>query len=162
VRQARLLLRDSSAVCVSTLLDFYGLNDDFPGRTDPSGRTPAERVEHVESAMKRDIPDSRYHPFLLLHEFEALLFVDPGEIARVVQLPQSESRLRGIRSAFPNTPEDIDDSPATAPSKRIASACGNAYKKAVHGPVIAGRIGLAAMRRECPHFDAWLRMLECL
>jgi hypothetical protein len=159
-RQARLLLRDSSAVCVSTLLDYYGLSDDFPGRKEPKGATALERVKHVERAMQQDFSDGRYHPFLLLHEFEALLFVQPDEIARVIQLPQCETRLQEIRSAFPDSPEDIDDSPVTAPSKRIASVCGNAYKKAVHGPVIAARIGLNQIRKECPHFNDWMNKLE--
>jgi len=158
----RLVLRGSSAVCVSTLVDYYGLSDEFPGRKDPRGATARERVKHVESTMRDDISDGRYRPFLLLHEFEALLFVRPGEVARVIQLPQSEAKLLEIRSEFPDSPEDIDDSPVTAPSKRIASVCGNAYRKAVHGPVIAARIGLEAMRQECPHFHSWLQMLECL
>ena len=159
-RQMRLLLRDSSAVCVSTLLDYYGLSDDFPGRKDPKGATAMERVKYVELAMQQDISDCRYLPFLLLHEFEALLFVNPGEIARVIQLPQSETKLQEIRFAFPDSPEDIDDSPVTAPSKRIASVCGNAYRKTVHGPVIAARIGLERIRKECPHFNDWMTKLE--
>jgi len=159
-RQARLLLQDSSAVCVSTLLDYYGLRDDFPGRKDPKDATALERVKHVESAMQQDISDGRYLPFLLLHEFEALLFVNPGEIARVVQLPETETKLQEIRFAFPDSPEDIDDSPVTAPSKRIASVCGNAYRKTVHGPVIAARIGLEPIRKECPHFNGWMNKLE--
>jgi hypothetical protein len=161
-RQVRLLLKDSSAVCVTTLLDFYGLRDDFPGRKEPKGTTAQERVEHVEFAMQQDIQDERYHPFLLLHEYEALLFVAPAEIARVIQLPQCESNLRTIRSEFSNSPEDIDDSPVTAPSKRIQSVCGTAYRKAAHGPIIAARIGLDAIRKECPHFESWLQMLESL
>jgi hypothetical protein len=159
-RQVRLLLQDSSAVCVSTLLDYYGLGEDFPGRKDPKGATAMERVKRVESAMRQDISDSRYFPFLLLHEFEALLFVNPTEIARVIQLPESETKLQEIRSAFSGSPEDIDDSPVSAPSKRIVSVCGSAYKKAVHGPVIAGRIGLKRIRAECPHFHEWMNKLE--
>lgn len=162
VRQVRLLLGDSSAVRVTTLLDYYGLRNDFPGRKHPKGTTPIERVKHVESAMREDVGNPRYHPFLLLHEFEALLFVAPSEIALATQSPQAEAKLQAIRSEFSGSPEQIDDSPVTAPSKRIESVCGNAYVKAVHGPVIAARIGLEAIRRECPHFDSWLQMLEQL
>jgi len=30
----------------------------------------------------------------------------------------------------------------------------------VHGPVIAARIGLEPIRKECPHFNGWMNKLE--
>ena len=36
------------------------------------------------------------------------------------------------------------------------------YRKALHGPLIASRIGLAALRQRCPHFAAWIDRLERL
>jgi hypothetical protein len=58
-------------------------------------------------------------------------------------------------------PELVNDSPATAPSKRLLSACPT-YQKTLHGPALVERIGLAAIREECPHFDSWLGWLESL
>jgi hypothetical protein len=37
-----------------------------------------------------------------------------------------------------------------------------AYEKPVAGVLIAQRIGLAAMRRECPHFNEWVNRLPTL
>jgi len=78
IKQVQLLLRDSSALCVTTLLDYYGLPGDFPGWEEREETTPVRQsVQQVQAAMKRDVADTRYHPFLFRHEFEALLFVDP-------------------------------------------------------------------------------------
>ncbi|HHB90288.1 MAG TPA: DUF4276 family protein [Anaerolineae bacterium] len=33
-------------------------------------------------------------------------------------------------------------------------------RKTLHGPMIIKRIGLASIRERCPHFDAWVTMLE--
>ena len=34
------------------------------------------------------------------------------------------------------------------------------YRKRLHGPLVAGRIGLPVLRRECPHFHRWVCHLE--
>jgi hypothetical protein len=62
---------------------------------------------------------------------------------------------------IPLVPEDINDHPKTAPSKRIVAAM-RGYQKTFHGPLIACEIGLSAIRQNCPHFDAWLQKLERL
>lgn len=42
------LLNDSSAACVTTMLDYYGLTPGFPGRENPEGQTALEKVNSVE------------------------------------------------------------------------------------------------------------------
>jgi hypothetical protein len=37
-----------------------------------------------------------------------------------------------------------------------------AYDKKLHGPEIIELAGLAAIRHECPRFDAWVSRLEAL
>lgn len=167
-RQLNLLLRDSSASAVTTMLDYQGLRSDFPGRERPEGNTPAARVKSVEAAMKADVADSRYLPFLALHEFEALLFVRPQVIANVLRKPVLAKPLQKIRDEFPVTPEEINDSPLTSPSARIESACAEVcgssrvFQKRTHGPIVTARIGLTQIRAECPHFNDWTRKLESL
>jgi len=61
------------------------------------------------------------------------------------------------------SPELIDDGHDTAPSKRIARLIPEyAGMKASAGPLIAAKIGLAAIRQRCSHFDEWLKKLESL
>jgi len=152
------LLADSSSLIVTTMLDYYGLPESFPGRGSPSGRTSLEKVCSVEAAWSRDIGDPRFRPYLSLHEFEALLFVDPGEIARGFSRNELLNDLQIIRNAFA-TPEDINDHPETAPSKRLQNLFPR-YSKPFFGSLISLRIGLDSMRRECRHFGVWLQMLE--
>ena len=94
-----------------------------------------------------------------MHEFEGLLFSDVDAFERLFRDPPITD-LRSIRSAF-DTPEDINDSAKTAPSKRIARLI-RSYRKTLDGPLLALEIGLERIRSECPGFDAWLRRLESL
>lgn len=45
-------------------------------------------------------------------------------------------------------------------SELVAKDLYPSYRKALHGPQIALRIGLAAIRARCPRFAAWLARLE--
>jgi hypothetical protein len=69
-------------------------------------------------------------------------------------------QLTSIRSKFEH-PEEINDHPDTCPSNRIRQLLPQ-YQKALHGPLIAQRIGLEQIRAECPHFAEWLAKLEKL
>ena len=42
------LLRDSSAACVTTMIDFYGLPKDFPGKKDSPGGSCYNRVRQSQ------------------------------------------------------------------------------------------------------------------
>ena len=154
----RRLLGDSNAVAITTFLDYYGLPSDFPGMNSRPAGPPVSRAVHIESEWAARVGDPRFRPHLAVHEFEAMLFADPNEIGRSLNDPLMSGALIGVRSAF-TTPEEIDDHPETAPSKRILGHAPG-YQKAVHGPIISQRIGLEVIRSECPHFDAWLRWVE--
>ena len=152
------LLHDSSAACITTMLDYYGLAPDFPGRETPAGRTAVDKVLSVERAWTTDINHQRFAPYLALHEFEAMLFTGPAEIANSFGQPGLQSTLRTIRASFP-TPEDINDHEETAPSRRLGKLFPG-YNKPFYGELIAERIGIERIRAECVHFAAWLALLE--
>ena len=155
------LLRDSSAAAVSTMFDYYGLPQSFPGRSNPQGNTCLERVEFVEHALASDINNCRFIPFLTLHEFEGLLFSSTADMANCLPGGTSlESKFQEIQQQF-KTPEDINDHPESAPSKRILDLYPS-YQKPSFGVTIASRIGLQKIRKECPHFSKWLSKLEQL
>lgn len=75
-------------------------------------------------------------------------------------LSPSVSRIQAIRTAYPS-PEFIDDSPDTAPSKRIKSLILR-IKKLRIGIVLAERIGIDRILQECPHFRAWVGKIRAL
>jgi hypothetical protein len=161
------LKQDHAAYC-STMLDFYGLGEGFPGGPVPSHLPSISKVTHIEQAIKAEIcelipdlrPDLRFLPYIQLHEYEGLLFSDPPAFAEAISQPHLAERFQRVRDEFP-TPEDINDNPATAPSKRVLQAYGS-YRKVIHGTIAARGIGIEAMRRECPHFRDWIERLEVL
>ena len=60
----------------------------------------------------------RFIPYVVMHEFEALLFSDCDGFALGVGHPELTSSLQAIRDRY-GSPEEIDDSPHSAPSKRV-------------------------------------------
>ena len=68
-------------------------------------------------------------------------------------------KLDAVRRAAPS-PEHINDGERTHPSARLREL--PRYRKAQHGPAIAGRIGLDRIREECRHFGNWLSRIESL
>ena len=115
----------------------------------------------IKDRIGREIDREKMLPYVQRHEFEALLFSDAGVFADVPGVSGESVRLlQDIRRQFP-TPEDINDHSATAPSKRIVGVIPR-HRKVVNGPRLAGKIGLAVIRKECPRFGAWLTDLEAL
>jgi len=161
------LKQDRGAYC-STMLDLYGLGAGFPGTPAPANLSNIEKVTHIEQAVKADIcsiipdlrPDLRFLPYLQLHEYEGLLFSDPPAFASAINQPNLATAFQKVRNDFP-TPEDINDAPTTAPSKRVLQAFPG-YRKVLQGTIAAQRIGIEAMRRECPHFQDWVARLEAI
>lgn len=159
--QIERLCKQDGGAYVTTMFDLYALPSDFPGKADAAWsqqRTGADKARLIESALERDIAQRNFLPYIQVHEFEALLFVDPMAFRQWAD-DHVVARLQSI--AANNAPEDINDNPATAPSKRILAALPG-YQKPFHGPLIACDIGLDAIRAACPHFAEWLDQLERL
>lgn len=157
----RRLLQDTNAALITTMIDYYGLPNDFPGKQSLQGQSSLERVRELEAALEGHFnAGPRFLAYFMIHEFEALLFSDPGVLAEVMNLPATRTRLEGIRNGFP-TPEDINDDSHTRPSARVLTLF-PAYRKRLHGPMTTGRIGLGTMRRECVHFNQWVSRIENL
>lgn len=167
----RHLTEDRSCIA-TTMVDYYALPATgpgaWPGRADAAKlkATSGEQADLVESALLHDIARKmgpsfdrrRLEPFVVMHEYEALLFSDCQVLAESCDAPELASQLAAIRADF-DTPEDINDSSETAPSKRIQSLV-QRYEKPFHGELALEMITLEKVRTECPHFDRWLRRLE--
>ncbi len=142
---------------VTSLVDFYGFQGKNPGE---SARELELRLLGAVRNNLRIVPDPLpLKPYVQRHEFEALLFSDV-EIFGILNNVQSSAvdRLRNVRENFA-TPEDINDSRLTAPSKRITDIIPS-YNKRVHGPLLAEEVGLDQIRTECPGFNEWLSWIE--
>lgn len=161
------LKQDRNAFC-STMLDFYGLGGGFPGTPLPPNLGHVDKVVRIEQAVKEQLinefpdlrPDRRFLPYLQLHEYEGLLFSDPATFADGIKQHHLRADFEAIRNAF-GTPEDINDNPNTAPSRRVRGIY-PPYRKVIDGTLAAKAVGIDRMRQECPHFRAWLEQLESL
>lgn len=143
------------------MLDYYRFQHDFDV---PSDAPPAEKVTALEGLMHDRIASPRFVPYLQLHEFEALLYSDLSELPASFpdEYPQVRKAVESLLSSVSRVaPEDIDDRPSTAPSKRLIRAVPQ-YEtlKSVVGPQVLERIGMARIRERCPHFDRWVTGLE--
>ncbi len=152
-------------VFFTTMIDLYAIQRDFPSldAAEKLRGDPYRRVAFLEEAWARDIADRRFVPFIQLHEYEAFLFVDPKAFDLFYDAAAKQiANLQAVADAYPS-PELIDDSEQTAPSKRIIAQFPD-YEgaKATIGPQVGQLIGIQAIRQKCPHFDRWVTMLEQL
>lgn len=161
------LKQDNNVYC-STIFDLYGLETGFPGTVPPNGLLAAQKAVHIENAVLQDIvsiapelrADVRLIPYLQVHEYEGLLFSDTTAFANALGQANLTTQLAQIRNHF-ETPEDINDGPNTAPSKRVASLY-RQYNKVIEGTLAAQRIGVNRMLAECPHFRSWIDRMAVL
>ena len=169
VRQdiVRHLRQDPEAIS-TTMVDFYGMPQTgeraWPGRDRANGMPFAQKAEVVQVEIARDVSaevdgaQDRFLPYVVMHEYEGLLFSDPGSFAEAIGSRELADRFQAVRNEF-RTPEEINDSPVTAPSKRVESLVPG-YQKPIMGTIAAQRIGLDMIRKECPYFDSWVQALE--
>lgn len=156
-REIRHLLRDSSLTVLSTVIDYYGFPDDAPGMADRPSGGPLARVGHVESAVAAAIDDPRFVPHLTLHEAESWVFAAAEQLGDWYGDPKLAARVRSDADQA-GGPELVNESPATAPAKRLLAYRPD-YTKTLDGPAAIAELGLRALRRQCPHLDGWLDRL---
>lgn len=161
------LLGDRTAYC-TTFFDYYGLPQGFPGKdTLVAHADIRDKAAAVQNAMVDELirligQDSmrRFIPFVQMYEFEALLFSDPDAFAIGVDRISLNQHLKAISAQF-ESPEHINNSPVTAPSKRIEALMAD-YQKPLMGTLAALEVGLDVMRARCALFNDWLTRIESL
>lgn len=141
---------------VTTLYDYYGFR----------GRMPDESADALCQRMAARLAHPRHFiPYVQVHEFEALLFSSPETVGGFLDCPSVTKVMIEALAACGNA-EQVNDSPATAPSKRMEKAfadhCGQRYDKKFHGPLLLMEMGLPVIRAACPRFNGWLTRLEQL
>ena len=161
-------LRSDQEIISTTMIDYYGLRraGEWPGRAAAAKQPFATRAASFQAALAEDIRSamgttfnpSRFIPYVSMHEFEALLFSDCERFAQCIGAPQISAEMQSVLDQFGN-PEEIDDSQATAPSKRILGMDPR-YDKVAMGTIAIQDIGLESIRHQCRNFDCWLNRLE--
>lgn len=157
-RDIEMWLAEDRKAYLTTMFDLYALSSDFPMYDSSIGaRSSVQKIKILEEALKNNISNQRFIPYIQLHEFEGLLFSNVEVIDEVLKPYHEYSRLQDLRSIKDqfNTPEEINDGFETAPSKRIINLF-KSYQKVTYGYQIAQRIGIDVIRKECPHFNEWI------
>jgi hypothetical protein len=154
------------------MVDYYGLPQAgakaWPGRAAAAKLPFALKATTVQQALHAEVcaklgkkfDPGRFVPYVMMHEFEGLLFSDCAKFGEAIGRPDIADQFQAIRDAF-RTPEEINDAPATHPSQRV-QALVQGYEKPLLGTLAVLEIGLETIRAECPHFRNWLERLEAL
>ncbi|WP_264565866.1 DUF4276 family protein [Flavobacterium sp. N3904] len=145
---------------VTTFIDYYALPSKFPGYENRGNyATPRQRVAYLESELFLLYGSPKnFLPYIQLHEFEAMLFSDKCGFVNCVD--ERNANLEELCSIIENNkfPEDINDGPTTAPSKRILANYVE-YDKVLEGNFILLEIGLETVLEKCPKLNEWIEKI---
>ncbi len=152
-------------VIVSTMIDFYALPTDFPEYSfAKSIINKTHRVSVLEEAIRKDVEKEKGRelfnllPYIQLHEFEALVFSSIKSFRKVYDDSEINfTELQRIIEVHSN-PEDINDDPETAPSKRLKKLI-KGYNKVIAGNLILEETGIEEIMARCPGFRGWVESL---
>ncbi|HPU34864.1 MAG TPA: DUF4276 family protein, partial [Phycisphaerae bacterium] len=157
-------------VYVSMMFDYFRLPRDWPGRQDASAKPHSEKASHVEAQIAADIAASmgegfrpdRFIPYIQMHELEALVLAESQSLrAEFIGQDNAIDALTNSIAGIP--PEEINDNPATAPSRRIIEHLPEYERRKAQAAVnVLYLTGLEVLRNRCPHFAEWLARLEAL
>lgn len=153
------LLNDTSADIVTTMIDYYALPLDFPGYDQRPDSTCYARVQFMEEQFNKDISQTKFLPYLQLHEFEALVFASEDKLPiAFVNKNREIQRVSEVNNEFAS-PEEINENPNSAPSKRLKNIFPE-YQKTFHSQLILSQSNIDDLRTKCSHFNEWLKKLE--
>ena len=154
-----LILKEPQVV-VSTFIDFYRLENDFPNHDRCMSHSNAnQRIDCLEESLANTVNSHLFIPYIQKHEFEALLFSQATGFQ--TYLTHSTCiELNKISSQFED-PEDINGE--NPPSYRLLKIFEKfesvKYNKRVYGNILALEIGLEPMFVRCQRFAKWVNQL---
>lgn len=159
-------LKQRQDTYVTVFVDYYGTKE-WPALDEVNERhTPQQIAEllcqatcdQVLDLFEAHQPEQRFIPYMVMHEFEALLFSDRKILAESLGI--EEDKVQAVLTEC-GEPEAINNSRETAPSKRLDNwSHRNKFAKTTQGISIAEKIGISKMRQACPLFDSWLNAIE--
>jgi hypothetical protein len=166
VKDFEIHLKQRSDTYVTTFIDYYGTKE-WPGLDSVrSVKKPSKIAKIINDSTKAQVlelfpaqrADKRFVPFIAVHEFEALLFSNTEILSSQLGIDMSQIEEVLVKCG---EPEAINNSPQTAPSKRLDlwSKDGK-FPKTTAGIAIASKIGIKQIREKCPLFNAWLETFE--
>lgn len=139
-------------VIVTTFIDFFKIPTDFPNFT-----LDSKKIAEIENGILNDFESCPFLiPYIQSHEVEALMFSERTGFEFVIDDDQKLKEIDKIISDYPN-PEEINNSPETAPSKRLSKIFN--YDKVSDGELIFDTIKIESILEKCPRFNSWIETL---
>jgi hypothetical protein len=161
-------LKQRKNTFVTTFIDYYGIRE-WPGVGQvPNQATPSQIADTINQATTLAVNELfsefnskfRFIPYIAVHEFESLLFSDSQILSSTLGI--AEDKVLAVLTEC-GEPEAINNSPQTAPSKRLQQWSTNGkFPKTTMGIMIAQTIGINRIREKCPLFNDWLNRIESL
>ena len=120
-------LKEDSGSISTTMVDFYGMpgtgNRAWPGRDVTADSSVDEKANAVADAIKADIcmamgvsfNPNRFIPYVMMHEYEGMLFSDPSRFAQGIGQSDLSLQFSAIRNQF--------DSPTAHQRKVLLTTC---------------------------------------
>jgi hypothetical protein len=146
----------------TTLWDFYGTPDSFPGFALARAAAPGtDRAALAEAALSAHFHEPRFLPYVQMYEFEALVLVAIDGLKEINAAHAAALDALKLQCEGTGNFESINDGPTTHPAKRIEAVLPDFLKtKEDDGPIALRAVGLEAPRKWCPRFNQWLMRLE--
>ncbi len=138
---------------VTTFYDFYG----FSNRS-------TDDVDELENMIFELFNDKKFIPYIQKYEFETLLFSKPNIFTTYFNSDIIEKNLIEDIKQCNDDIESINDSPQTAPHKRLEAYFPDyeKYDKVFHGEGFAFDIGLNEIRKKAKRFNQWIEKILSL
>lgn len=152
---------------ITTMIDYYGIaGKDFPDSQyndiyDKIADLEKKFNEDVDIIIKQNKKNIKFFAYFQLHEFETLLFSDLDKLLEV-EPEWDYKEIKNLKNSIKSfdSIELINNSPETAPSKRLSEAFKVRYNKIIHSTSIIEKIGINNIRVKCRHFNEWLDKIE--
>lgn len=157
----RMLLEQPQWQGVSTMIDYYGFPQDFirkAGLVNPRCEDIEEKL--LEYYRNREQP-GKWLPFVVKHEFESLV-IAAALHGKSTVFSNAEIHQMTLWKDAAGEVEEINDSPQTAPSKRIIQLKESSpvpYRKLPDTKEVFDHTRIEAVMDECPHFAGWVENL---
>jgi hypothetical protein len=151
---------------ITTMIDFYGLPNDFPKSNDTSKKTTYDTIKLWEKTFFDDIGVDNFIPYIQLYEFETLLYCDIDKICDEffdLDIKNLKVKITKDIQQFDNI-ELINNSIDTSPSKRLNKLTDGKYcnSKVASSTNILKKIDIKTMLQKCTHFKYWIEKLTIL
>lgn len=150
-----ILCKSHSNEFITTMFDYYAMPSNTPG-IDNQDADILKQIESIEATINADINMRNFSFHFMLHEFEGILFSNPTSFNLITD-ENTVEKVKTIRDEFP-TPEHINNSPETAPSKRLEQLIPG-YAKVRNGTILSKDMGIDIIVKECPHFRDWIKQI---